>query len=189
VAGTGPAAEADTAVAEPPAGSGLDDAPVEAPADPVDSTPAASDPAPEPTPVPVAADEPAAAASEPPASARPTGADSEPAASPPSPPDAAIAAAAAPIANGHDEQPEPARKGSSGTRAIPNEVVAALQRQTQPKIGDEVQLKFGGGRFGAGTRGTVVDVFSAGVIVEMSGEGGRSERLDLPFEAIGPADV
>jgi hypothetical protein len=33
----------------------------------------------------------------------------------------------------------------------------------------------------------VVDVFSAGVIVEFADDAGNSERLDLPFEAVGPA--
>jgi hypothetical protein len=46
-----------------------------------------------------------------------------------------------------------------------------------------------GGKYDVGTRGTVVDVFSAGVIVELGDDQGRVERLDLPFEAIRPADA
>jgi uncharacterized protein Veg len=71
---------------------------------------------------------------------------------------------------------------------VPKEALAAAQGGDQPKVGDEVQLKVGGGKFNAGTKGTVVDVFSAGVIVELSDDDGRTERLDLPFEAIGPAE-
>jgi hypothetical protein len=86
-----------------------------------------------------------------------------------------------------EEAPQPRRRRSSGNRKIPKEALAATG--DQPKVGDEVQLMVGGGRFDAGTKGTVVDVFSAGVIVELSDDEGRSERLDLPFEAIGPADA
>ena len=50
-----------------------------------------------------------------------------------------------------------------------------------------MELKVAGGRWDAGTRGTVVDVFSAGVIVEVADDDGKTERLDLPFEAVGPA--
>jgi uncharacterized protein Veg len=57
--------------------------------------------------------------------------------------------------------------------------------EAQPKVGDEVQLKVSGGKWDAGTRGTVVDVFAAGVIVEVEDDAGRTERLDLPFEAVG----
>jgi hypothetical protein len=89
---------------------------------------------------------------------------------------------------GAEEQPR--RKRSSGTRKVPKEAVAAAAGgDDQPKVGDAVKLKVGGGRYDAGTRGTVVDVFSAGVIVELSDDEGRTERLDLPFEAIGPADA
>jgi hypothetical protein len=56
-------------------------------------------------------------------------------------------------------------------------------------VGDQVQLKVGGGKYDAGTRGVVVDVFSAGVIVELVADDGRTERLDLPFEAVGPAEA
>ena len=56
-----------------------------------------------------------------------------------------------------------------------------------PKVGDEVELKVAGGRWDAGTKGTVVDVFSAGVIVEVADDDGKTERLDLPFEAVGPS--
>jgi uncharacterized protein Veg len=72
---------------------------------------------------------------------------------------------------------------------VPKEALAAAAAEAQPKVGDEVQLKVGGGKYDAGSKGTVVDVFSAGVIVELSDEEGRTERLDLPFEAIGPADA
>jgi hypothetical protein len=87
-----------------------------------------------------------------------------------------------------EEAPQPKRRRSSGSRKIPKEALAAATGD-QPKVGDEVELMVGGGRFDAGTKGTVVDVFSAGVIVELSDDEGRSERLDLPFEAIGPADA
>ena len=97
-------------------------------------------------------------------------------------PDAALAAGE----NG-DAEVAPTRKRSSGSRKVPKEVLAGVD--APPKVGDEVQLKVGGGRFDAGTRGKVVDVFSAGVIVELSDDEGRTERLDLPFEAIGPADA
>ncbi|HEX4719246.1 MAG TPA: hypothetical protein VH300_11995, partial [Thermoleophilaceae bacterium] len=84
----------------------------------------------------------------------------------------------------------PKPKPSSGNRKVPKEVLAgAGVGDAQPKVGDEVQLKVGGGKFDAGARGTVIDVFSAGVIVEMSSGEGRTERVDLPFEAIGPADT
>jgi hypothetical protein len=89
-----------------------------------------------------------------------------------------------------EEEPKPKRKRSSGSRKVPKEALAASAAgiDAPPKVGDEVQLKVGGGKFDAGTRGTVVDVFSAGVIVELADDQGRTERLDLPFEAIGPAD-
>lgn len=102
---------------------------------------------------------------------------------------AAAAAASAEPDEAAEEQPKPKRKRSSGSRKVPKEALAAAGDEAQPKVGDEVKLKVGGGRFDAGTKGTVVDVFSAGVIVELSDEDGRSERLDLPFEAIGPADA
>ena len=72
---------------------------------------------------------------------------------------------------------------------MPREVLAAITPDAKPKVGDEVALKVGGGKYEAGARGTVVDVFSAGVIVELAGDNGRTERLDVPFEAIGPADA
>jgi uncharacterized protein Veg len=73
---------------------------------------------------------------------------------------------------------------------VPKEAVAAAASEDgPPKVGDEVQLKVSGGKFDAGTRGTVVDVFSAGVIVQLSDNNGNIERLDLPFEAVGPADA
>jgi hypothetical protein len=71
---------------------------------------------------------------------------------------------------------------------VPKEAVAA-GIDAPPKVGDEGQLKVGGGKYDAGTKGTVVDVFSAGVIIELSDDEGHTERLDLPFEAIGPADA
>ena len=93
-------------------------------------------------------------------------------------------------ASGGDAEEKPRRKRSSGSRKVPQEAVAAAAGGAeQPKVGDQVQLKVGGGKYDAGTQGTVVDVFSAGVIVELSDAEGRTERLDLPFEAIGPADA
>jgi hypothetical protein len=148
-------------------------------------------PAPEPD-VAGSAPDPEVAASAPEPEVAPSAPD--PAASAPDAPSGAeaagagAAAAAAASAGGDEEQPKPKRKGSSGSRKVPKEAVAA-GIDAPPKVGDEVQLKVGGGRFGAGTKGTVVDVFSAGVIVELSDDSGRSERLDLPFEAIGPADA
>jgi hypothetical protein len=81
------------------------------------------------------------------------------------------------------------RKRSSGSHKLPSELRAAIAQHAKPKLGDEVELKVGGGKYDAGTRGTVVDVFSAGVIVELTGDNGRTERLDVPFEAVGPADA
>jgi hypothetical protein len=200
VAGTGPAAESDTAVTEPPVEAAVDAAPREAAAQPEAATVApaapsdAGDARPE---APSGAEAETAAAATAPgaereltnapapkASAPEGGSDSAP---PASEPERGMASDAAAAASGHDK--EPARKPSTGTRPIPKELLAAISTQTQPKVGDEVQLKVGGGRFDAGTHGTVVDVFSGGVIVELIGEGGRAERLDLPFEAIAPADV
>src|SRR5204862_81533 len=64
-------------------------------------------------------------------------------------------------------KPKPKRKRSSGSRKVPKEAVdAATSDDGPPKVGDQVQLKVSGGKFDAGTRGTVVDVFSAGVIVD-----------------------
>jgi hypothetical protein len=63
---------------------------------------------------------------------------------------------------------------------------AAAAGDAPPSVGDEVELKVAGGRWEAGAKAVVVDVFSAGVIVELSDGDGRTERLDLPFEAIGP---
>ena len=100
------------------------------------------------------------------------------------------AAAAAAAASAGDTEEKPKRKRSSGSRKVPAEAVAASGGgDDQPKVGDEVKLKVGGGKYDAGTKGTVVDVFSAGVIVELSDDQGRTERLDLPFEAIGPAEA
>jgi hypothetical protein len=89
-------------------------------------------------------------------------------------PDLGLDAPAATIAV--DDLHTQPRKHSTGSHAV-------------PKVGDAVELTVGGGKFDAGTRGTVVDVFSAGVIVELSGDNGRTERLDVPFEAIAPADA
>jgi hypothetical protein len=73
---------------------------------------------------------------------------------------------------------------------VPTEALAAAAgADVPPVVGDQVQLKVGGGKYDAGTRGVVVDVFSAGVIVELVADDGRTERLDLPFEAVGPADA
>jgi hypothetical protein len=101
---------------------------------------------------------------------------------------AGAGAAAAAAASGDPSEQEaaaPKRNRSSGSRTIPKEALPA--DDAQPKVGDEVELKVGGGKFDAGTRGKVVDVFSAGVIVELSNDDGRTERVDLPFEAVGPA--
>jgi hypothetical protein len=110
-------------------------------------------------------------------------------------PDSAAAAAAGAFGGaaesagrGDAEEAPPTRKRSSGSRTVPREAVAAAATGDAPKVGDQVQLKVDGGKFDAGSRGKVVDVFSAGVIVELSDDQGRTERLDLPFEAIGPAD-
>jgi hypothetical protein len=202
VAGIGQSAESDTSVDEPAAAAAVD-----APA--AEPEPAA--PAPEPEPE-VAASEPEPPAAEPEpveSEPEPPAPEPEPAAAAPEPepessgpdiPDAAkiagagAAGAGAPAAAGAasngdaEDEPKPARKRSSGSRKVPKEALAAAQGGDQPKVGDEVQLKVGGGKFNAGTKGTVVDVFSAGVIVELSDDDGRTERLDLPFEAIGPAE-
>jgi sRNA-binding protein len=154
------------------------------PASPAGEPGAAAEPEPPaaPEPEPIASDEPEAsapAAPEPESSGADLGAGA-----------AAAGAGAAPSGSADEpaEEPKPKRRRSSGSRKVPKEALAAAGGDDQPKVGDEVQLKVGGGRFDAGTKGTVVDVFSAGVIVELSDDEGRTERLDLPFEAIGPAD-
>lgn len=159
-----------------------------------DPEPPASAPEPEvaPEPEPPAAPEPEAVASEEPPAA-PAAGEPDQAGGGPDLSDigaagAGAAAGAAASAAGDDEEPKPKRRRSSGSRKVPKEVLGAADA-AQPKVGDEVQLKVGGGKFDAGTKGTVVDVFSAGVIVELSDDQGRTERLDLPFEAIGPADA
>jgi len=100
-----------------------------------------------------------------------------------------LGGAAAAAGLGVDHAHAQPRKRSSGSHKLPKEVLAAIAPDTKPKVGDQVELKVGGGKYDAGARGTVVDVFSAGVIVELSGDNGRTERLDVPFEAIGPADA
>ena len=72
-------------------------------------------------------------------------------------------------------------------KAVEAAEAAAAGGEAPPSVGDQVALKVGGGRWDAGAKGTVVDVFSAGVIVEFADDDGNSERLDLPFEAVGPA--
>jgi hypothetical protein len=162
---------------EPEAASAAEPAPSEAIA-PV------PEPAPEPEPAP--SPEPVEAEPEPEPPAAPEAAAPQPE---PASPDAEAAGAAAAGAADDEPPPKPKRKRSSGSRKIPKEALTSAGGDAQPKVGDEVQLKVGGGRFDAGTKGTVVDVFSAGVIVELSDDEGRTERLDLPFEAIGPADA
>jgi hypothetical protein len=183
--------------AEPPAGPAQPASAAEPEAAPSESEPPTSDAAPPaspagepeaaaepeppaaPDPEPVASDEPEAASSGPDLAAGAAGAGAG----------AAAAGAASAASSGDtEEEPKPKRKRSSGSRKVPKEALAAAGGGDQPKVGDEVELKVGGGRFDAGTKGTVVDVFSAGVIVELSDDEGRTERLDLPFEAIGPAD-
>jgi hypothetical protein len=198
---------------EPPAPEPVAAAPEPEP-EPVAAEPEPEPPAPEPeppAPEPVAAaPEPEPPAAEPPAEPQVVAApdaSSQPADEPDSAAPAAEAAAAGAAAGaasgaaadaGDDEaeakpKPKPKskpRKRSSGSRKIPKEVkAAAAGDEGQPKVGDEIQLKVGGGKYEAGTRGTVVDVFSAGVIVELSDADGRTERLDLPFEAVGPPDA
>jgi nicotinate-nucleotide--dimethylbenzimidazole phosphoribosyltransferase len=193
------AAEADASVADTDASAGSTAAATdstEPAATAAEPDPAAADPEPEP-----AASEPTPAVSEPAPESDPEQ-DPEPAASAPEPEAAAPepvaeadpepvadAAPAAAEAVAADEAAKPKRKRSSGSRKVPKEALAAAADEAHPKVGDEVQLKVGGGRYDAGTRGRVVDVFSAGVIVELRDDDGRTERLDLPFEAIGPADA
>jgi hypothetical protein len=160
--------------------------------------PVSPEPEPEPEPEPAASAEPEPAAEpEPPA---PAEAAVEPAAPPeaeaPAAADPGAAAAAAEPRGGAEEPgaddgaaaeseaPKKPRRRSSASRKVPKEALAAVA--APPKVGDEVELKIGGGRWDAGTRGTVVDVFSAGVIVELADDSGHTERLDLPFEAVGP---
>jgi hypothetical protein len=116
----------------------------------------------------------------------PAEAEPEPIAAPPEPEPEPVASAE-PDAPAEPAEQKPKRKRSSGSRKVPKEAVAAASEGAPPKVGDQVELKVSGGRYDAGTRGTVVDVFSAGVIVEIADEDGRTERLDLPFEAVGPA--
>jgi hypothetical protein len=142
------------------------------------------DSAPEPEPEPPAPEpEPEPPAPEPPAP------DPEP--EPPAPePEVVVDSAPEPAAEAPAEEPKPKRKRSSGSRKVPKEAVAAAAGEDSPPVvGDQVQLKVGGGGFDTGARGIVVDVFSAGVIVEFLADDGRAERLDLPFEAVGPPDA
>jgi hypothetical protein len=137
---------------------------------------------PEPEPVVEAEPEPEAAAPEPEVVPEPepvVEADPEPEVVPEPEPDAA-----------EEPQPKPKRKRSSGSRKVPKEALAAAAGiDAPPTVGDTIQLKVSGGKYDAGAVGTVVDVFSAGVIVELTTDDGRTERLDLPFEAVGPADA
>jgi hypothetical protein len=127
-------------------------------------------------------------APEPPASQpEPAAAAPDPEPEPPATPEPDTAPAAS--SDGAEEERTSTRRRSSGSRKVPKEALAAAVGDAPPKVGDAVALKVGGGRFDAGTKGTVVDVFSAGVIVELSDDQGRTERLDLPFEAIRPADT
>jgi hypothetical protein len=114
----------------------------------------------------------------------------EPEPEPPAP-DPEIVSEPEPEPAAAEEEPEPKpRKRSSGSRKVPKEALpAAAGADRPPVVGDQVQLKVGGGKYDAGTRGVVVDVFSAGVIVELVADDGRTERLDLPFEAVGPAEA
>ena len=197
-----PEPEPEAAAPEPPAPEPEAAAP-EPPAPEPEPEPEAAAPelpAPEPEPEPEAAapeppapePEPEAAAPEPEAAAADDG-DGAGAAAAAGAGGAAAAAAASGGAEPEAEEkpkPKPKRKRSSGSRKVPKEALAAAAGdETQPKVGDEVQLKVSGGKYDVGTRGTVVDVFSAGVIVELSDDEGRTERLDLPFEAVGPADA
>jgi hypothetical protein len=159
--------------------------------------------APEPEPEPEAAEpepEPEPEAPEPePEPDTKAAADSEAAPVDEAPAAAAAAAAASPEAEPAVEPAaeEPAsspkkksnRKKSNASKKIPKEAPEAAAAGGQPKVGDEVELTVSGGRWNVGTKGTVVDVFSAGVIVEVADDDGRTERLDLPFEAVGPADA
>ena len=184
-AAVAPIAEPEPGEATPPA----EPEPASAPEPEVAAAPEPAAPQPEPVPEP-----------ETPAPAEP-GLEPEPPAPAPEP-DAPPAAASEPEpetpaetaapADAAEEQaaetPKKPRRRSSASRKVPEEALAALDA-TQPKVGDAVELKVPGGRWNAGTRGTVVDVFSAGVIVEIADDDGRTERLDLPFEAIAPADA
>ena len=213
-AGTADAPESAVDVTEPAVESPVDEAPAQSPVDesPVDEAPAerAIDEAPaeraiDEAPAEPALDQPLAEPALDEAPAEPM-ADTHAATTLESPIPAAEAAepepadgtsgaepslggAAAAAGLGVDHAHAQPRKRSSGSHKLPKEVLAAIAPDTKPKVGDQVELKVGGGKYDAGARGTVVDVFSAGVIVELSGDNGRTERLDVPFEAIGPADA
>jgi hypothetical protein len=161
----------DAPADEPVAATPVEEPPVIEP--PVEVPPVEEPPVEEP-PVEVPADEPPAA--------------EEP---PPDEPAAEEAEAATPKPAAKKRAP---RKKSSGSRKVPQKAVeaaeaAAAAGDAPPSVGDEVELKVAGGGWDAGTKGTVVDVFSAGVIVELSDDDGRTERLDLPFEAVGPSQA
>jgi hypothetical protein len=201
------APEPEPPAPEPEPAAAVPEPEPEPPAPEPEPEPAAAVPEPEPEPpAPEPEPEPAAAAPEPeppapepePPAPEPAAAAPEPEPEPPAPEPPAeepkasaaddAAAAAAGAAAGAAAKPK--RKRSSGSRKVPKAAVeAAASDEGAPKVGDEVQLKVSGGKFDAGTRGTVVDVFSAGVIVELSDSDGHIERLDLPFEAVGPADA
>ena len=184
VAGTGPAAESDTAVDEPEL-QGAPEPPLVA--EPEPAAPAAPEAAAESEPDPPAAPD---VASEPEAPAAAAEAEPEPEAPiAPAAPEAPIAPVPADApASDETAAPKPRRRRSSGSNQVPTEAAGVAEASAQPKVGDPVQLKVAGGKYDAGTRGTVVDVFSAGVIVELADTEGRTERLDLPFEAVEPAD-
>ncbi|MFL5842337.1 MAG: hypothetical protein ACJ77Z_17965 [Thermoleophilaceae bacterium] len=189
------AAEPDVAepAAEPEAEPAAPDPELEAAApepevvaDPEPEEATAAEPEPEPAPEPEAAAEPEPEPAPEPETAADVVADAGAA--------GALGAASEPepaaAEDGAADEPEPKRKRSSGSRKVPKEALAAAAGENAaPKVGDTIELKVSGGRYDAGTRGTVVDVFSAGVIVELTDDDGRSERLDLPFEAVGPADA
>ncbi len=158
---------------------------------------AASEPepsVPEPAPEPEAAAPEPEPAPEPPAPEPTPEPDPEPPAPEPTPEPEAAAPTPEPEPEPAEEKPKPKRKRSSGSRKVPKEALAAAagdaaSADSPPKVGDAVALRVAGGKYDVGARGTVVDVFSAGVIVELSDPEGRTERLDLPFEAVGPADA
>lgn len=188
VTGLGQAAESDSAVGEREAQAAPEPAAPEVPpawqpeaaAEPqaaphAEPLPAAPEPIaapPEPEPAPAAAPEPEPAA--------PVTPEPEPVAPVAPEPEPEPAAA---------EAPAPSAPAPSASDPSPSAGTADAIAADQPRVGDEVQLEVSGGRYAAGTRGTVIDVFSAGVIVEFTDADGRIERLDLPFEAVRPADA
>ena len=171
-----PAPEPEPVAAEP------EPEPVAAEPEPPAPEPVAAEPEPpEPEPEPVAAEpEPEPPAPEP-----------EPAAADPAP-EAVEAGTAAAGDAAADEAAAPAKKKAAKKRRKSStshkKPVESPAGGKAPEIGDEVELQVSGGKWDAGTRGTVVDSFAAGVIVEVYGEDGKAERLDLPFEAVNIVD-